>query len=141
MVDDASRPEYAHRCAACDATLPSHGRNLGKSAALKTGMTHAATESPGCGMVTADADRQHHLEDISSVAGRLERASGTLVLGVRQFRVGALARSRAGNRMAQLLVPASISGRFTHTESILRLVNFIVQRVRIFTRKRKLENA
>ena len=120
VVDDGSGPDYAHVFAACDATVLSHARNQGKGAALKTGMAHATAEYPGCGVVTADADGQHHPEDILRVAGRLERSSDSLVLGARQFGEDTPARSRFGNRMAQMLVHALLGRKITDTQTGLR---------------------
>jgi len=52
--------------------LVHHAVNLGKGAALKTGMNYALVHFPNCcGVVTADADGQHHPEDIVRVAQRL----------------------------------------------------------------------
>ena len=46
-----------------------HAVNQGKGAALKTGINHALCKFPGLtGIVTADADGQHHPEDIRRVA-------------------------------------------------------------------------
>lgn len=59
VVDDGSGPEYAGVFESCRATVLAHQKNLGKGAALKTGMAHAAATHPGCGVVTADADGQH----------------------------------------------------------------------------------
>ena len=53
-----------------------HAVNLGKGAALKTGINHALCAFPGLiGIVTADADGQHHPEDIERVAASLLRES------------------------------------------------------------------
>jgi len=120
VVDDGSGPEYAHVFADCEATILSHPSNQGKGAALKTGMTHAANLYPGCGVVTADADGQHAPEDILRVAGRLERSADSLVLGARQFGDDTPARSRIGNRMAQVFVQALIGRRITDTQTGLR---------------------
>ncbi len=120
VVDDGSGPEYAHIFAACDATVLSHARNQGKGAALKTGMTHAASEYPGCGVVTADADGQHLPEDILRVASRLAQSSGSLVLGARRFGEDTPMRSRIGNRMAQLMVQALMGSKITDTQTGLR---------------------
>jgi glycosyltransferase involved in cell wall biosynthesis len=58
-----------------------HAVNLAKGAALKTGMNHVLVHFPGCcGVVTADADGQHHAEDILRVAAHLRENPEVLVM-------------------------------------------------------------
>ena len=69
VVNDGSRPDCApffERVARSGRVhLLHHAVNLGKGAALKTGMNYALVRFPGCaGVVTADADGQHHPDDI-----------------------------------------------------------------------------
>ena len=53
-------------------TVLTHAVNLGKGAALKTGIHHALRTIPGLiGLVTADADGQHAPEDIRRVGEAL----------------------------------------------------------------------
>jgi len=120
IVDDGSGPEYAGVFGSCRATVLAHHKNLGKGAALKTGMAHAVATHPGCGVVTADADGQHDPEDILRVASRLERDRNCLVLGARQFDGDVPARSRMGNRVAGLLVHAFMGQRLEDTQTGLR---------------------
>ena len=120
VVDDGSGPEYASVFGSCRATVLAHEKNLGKGAALKTGMAHAAAAHPGCGVVTADADGQHDPDDILRVASRLERDQDCLVLGARQFDGDVPARSRIGNRVAGLLVRALVGQRLEDTQTGLR---------------------
>jgi glycosyltransferase involved in cell wall biosynthesis len=67
-------------------TLLSHMVNLGKGAALRTAFTFAGcTFRNTVGIVTADADGQHLVPDILSVARTLFLTRRALVLGVRQM--------------------------------------------------------
>jgi glycosyltransferase involved in cell wall biosynthesis len=90
LVDDGSGPEFRAIFEQA-AHLPGvevlrHPVNLGKGAALKTGIAHALAAFPGLlGIVTADADGQHHPEDIARVETALRKAPGALVLGCRTF--------------------------------------------------------
>jgi glycosyltransferase involved in cell wall biosynthesis len=82
-----------------------HSRNLGKGAAIKTGLVHVASTCPWCqGVVTADADGQHSTSDILRVAHTLADAPGRLVLGARSFDSGTPLRSRIGNQLSRLAV-------------------------------------
>jgi hypothetical protein len=105
VVDDGSGP-------ASDAILDGagdlgcavlrHRANRGKGVALKTGFRHAAQAYPGGDVVSADADGQHSVEDISRVAGRV-RDTGRMTLGVRRFAGDVPPRSQVGNDLTALL--------------------------------------
>src|ERR1035441_4087576 len=80
VVDDGSGEEF-HRVFADAGALPGvqllrHAANLGKGAALKTGINHAFCTIPGlAGVVTADADGQHDPVDIEGGAASEEPKS------------------------------------------------------------------
>lgn len=83
-------------------TVLCHGKNLGKGAAIKTGVRYVLENLPDCtGIVTVDADGQHRPEDVMMVAGMI--ATGRLALGTRRFRGGDVpARSKFGNVFTSL---------------------------------------
>lgn len=120
VVDDGSGPEYAEVFAACTATVLRHPKNLGKGAALRTGMGHILAAYPDCGVVTADADGQHHPEDIRRVAQRLEREPQSLVLGSRGFNGDVPGRSRAGNRLSSAGFRLLMGQKLRDTQTGLR---------------------
>jgi dolichol-phosphate mannosyltransferase len=63
--------------------LVRHAANLGKGAALKSGMQYVLDRFPECaGVITADADGQHPAGDVLKVAGALARRPDCLILGV-----------------------------------------------------------
>src|SRR5690348_1487469 len=70
LVNDGSGPEYAEIFSAAS-TIPkvhllTHPENRGKRDALKTGLKFALGALPNCdGVVTANADGQHHPSDIA----------------------------------------------------------------------------
>ncbi|HXJ38578.1 MAG TPA: glycosyltransferase family 2 protein, partial [Bryobacteraceae bacterium] len=79
-----------------------HAVNLGKGAALKTGLNFAMVEYPdSSGVVTADADGQHDPNDICNVARRFQHAKQALVLGARGFSGSVPLRSRVGNSVTR----------------------------------------
>ena len=81
-----------------------HAVNQGKGAALKTGLRHVLQSLPDtAGVVTADADGQHSVEDILNVVQALSRERDTLLLGVRSFDRRVPLRSRAGNTATRAL--------------------------------------
>ena len=125
VVDDGSAAgcaEYFQRIAALDGvSVVRHAVNLGKGAALKTGMNHALVHFPGCaGVVTADADGQHHAEDIVRVADRLRAHPGALILGVRTFGSRVPWKSRVGNNVTRTLMRLMVGQNLADTQTGLR---------------------
>ncbi|HEX3744042.1 MAG TPA: glycosyltransferase [Bryobacteraceae bacterium] len=101
--------------------LVEHGVNLGKGAALKTGLNYALVKCPGCrGVVTADGDGQHHPDDIVRVAEALPGNGDALILGVRSFSGTVPLRSRLGNNLTRGLMRVMVGQRLTDTQTGLR---------------------
>jgi glycosyltransferase involved in cell wall biosynthesis len=125
VVDDGSGPAYAgifHSVASLKKVrLLAHVVNLGKGAALKTGLNYAACAFPeSAGVVTADADGQHSPGDILAVAGALAGRPRHLVMGVRAFDTQAPFRSRFGNSLTRYILRAVTGQKLTDTQSGLR---------------------
>jgi glycosyltransferase involved in cell wall biosynthesis len=128
VVDDGSGPEYTwifdlllEEFAAVKVIR--HAVNLGKGAALKTGMNFALVEHPGlAGIVTADADGQHDPADICRVGARFAENPCALVLGARGF-VGAVPlRSRLGNSITRAMMRLVVGQRLSDTQTGLRAI-------------------
>ncbi len=125
IVDDGSGPEYGEvfsRAAAFpNVHLLRHATNLGKGAALKTGINYALCTFPElAGIVTADADGQHHPDDIVRIADTLLARPDCLVLGSRGFDGAVPLRSRFGNSLTSVVVHALIGQKLTDTQTGLR---------------------
>lgn len=96
VVDDGSGAEYAAIFEllkikyACD--ICTHPSNCGKGRALKTGIRFLLDKYPESpGFVTADADGQHAVRNISEIAGLLSgNHSGIATLAVASFLNGVL---------------------------------------------------
>jgi putative flippase GtrA len=100
-----------------------HAENYGKGAALKTGIAHVLNQFPQCaGVVTADADGQHHPEDIANVAAGLSAEPAALVLGARAFGNDVPLRSRFGNLLTRRLLGWISGQRLTDTQTGLRAI-------------------
>lgn len=126
IVDDGSQPscrtifdllENHYHCAVCR-----HPQNLGKGAALKTGIRRALKQYPELsGVVTADADGQHTAEDIARIAGALPDHPQSLILGTRDFSLqGVPFKSRWGNRITALIFYLGTGIRCPDTQTGLR---------------------
>jgi glycosyltransferase involved in cell wall biosynthesis len=125
VIDDGSGPRFEDvfgQLAQWDRVhLVRHAVNLGKGAALKTGMNYALVHYPHCrGVVTADADGQHDPADILNVAKRLHENPDHLVLGVRTFDGAVPFRSKLGNGATRILMRLVAGQRLTDTQTGLR---------------------
>jgi putative flippase GtrA len=125
VVDDGSRddcrPLFAALAASAGVTVLHHAVNLGKGAALKTGLNHFCCTMPAaCGLVTADADGQHLTADVLEVAQRLLRAPESLILGSRQFAGTVPLRSRWGNLITKYAFWGLVGKKLDDTQSGLR---------------------
>jgi glycosyltransferase involved in cell wall biosynthesis len=126
IVNDGSGPEYNNIFETlksqlfCEVCV--HPKNMGKGAALKTGMQYAALNYPeACGYVTADADGQHTAEDILKVANSLEKNPDKYVLGSRDFNEKSIPfKSRWGNRITSFVFLFSTGKRCDDTQTGLR---------------------
>ncbi len=125
VVDDGSGTAFEdifERIRCMDRTMVvRHFVNLGKGAALKTGLNQAACAYPNSpGFVTADADGQHTPEDIVKVAIALQKKSRALVIGARQFDGEVPLRSRFGNTLTRSVMRAVTGQKLTDTQTGLR---------------------
>ena len=125
IVDDGSGPAYRDVFTRV-AELPGvrvlrHAVNLGKGAALKTAMNHVLCAlSAAIGIVTADADGQHHSEDVLRVAEALASNPEALLLGCRGFDRDVPLRSRFGNVLTRGVMHALLGRNLTDTQTGLR---------------------
>ncbi len=125
IVNDGSGPAFDN-CFRTVAALANvhviqHAVNLGKGAALKTGMNYALVKFPGClGVVSADADGQHHADDIVRVSEKLRENSTALVLGVRTFDSQVPWKSRIGNNLTCGLMHLIVGQKLADTQTGLR---------------------
>jgi glycosyltransferase involved in cell wall biosynthesis len=102
-------------------TLLRHAANLGKGAALKTGLNHVYCRFAGYrGAVLLDADGQHLVQDALKVAAQLGRFPDSLVMGVRTFDREVPLRSRIGNELTGFLFRILTGSCLRDTQSGLR---------------------
>ena len=81
-----------------------HTAHKGKGQALKTGIEYVRDQHPSCThIVTADADGQHAVLDIVSVANDAQIWKEHLVLGSREFHHDIPTKSWIGNRIIRAL--------------------------------------
>lgn len=106
VVNDGSDSSYDYiyeEAKGLGCFLLKHATNLGKGRALKTAFNYYLDTYPdGIGLVSADSDGQHDVEDIFKCLKTLEENPNKLVLGVRTFDDKSIPlRSRFGNTLTQ----------------------------------------
>ena len=129
IVDDGSAEEYKpifdqlglqKQC-----RILVHAKNMGKGRALKTGFNYFLNNCTGCvGIVTADADGQHSIEDIIKVSQKLIDNPEKLILGSRNFSTSNIPfRSRFGNIMTRKMFGLLAGMRISDTQTGLRAIS------------------
>ncbi|CAG9621137.1 bifunctional glycosyltransferase family 2/GtrA family protein [Sutcliffiella rhizosphaerae] len=126
VVNDGSRQECHHifdelkKINQC--TVLEHNLNQGKGQALKTAFAYFLKNSAGSeGLVTADADGQHAVEDMKKVAMRLYERPDSLVLGVRDFSAANIPfRSKFGNVLTKGVARFACGINVSDTQTGLR---------------------
>lgn len=97
-----------------------HCENKGKGQALKTGFDYIKNNIECTGVVTADADGQHDLEDIKKVSNALKDTPNTLVLGSRLDTKSMPFSSRTGNTITRFVFKFATHTKVFDTQTGLR---------------------
>jgi glycosyltransferase involved in cell wall biosynthesis len=127
VVDDGSGPGYRDifdEVSGCpNVTVLAHAINMGKGAALKTGINLILCQLPDvAGIITVDADGQHAGADVRKVAETFRENPSALLLGVRGFDGKVPFRSRIGNRLTRLVMRIVLGSNLSDTQTGLRAI-------------------
>jgi len=125
VVNDGSHAEYRANFALLhtipNVTLLEHAVNLGKGAALKTGLNYIHCQfSSTAGVVTIDADGQHLLNDALTVARTLVHSPNNVIVGTRNFSCEVPFRSKFGNLFTRYTFRLLTGIKLSDTQSGLR---------------------
>jgi len=127
VVDDGSGAEYFNIFEQAekqfDCVVLRHAVNLGKGRALKTAFNYFLNEyNDFCGLVTADADGQHAVDDIIKCINELP-GNNSLILGCRDFsRKNIPLKSMIGNRITRNIFNFLCGIKVTDTQTGLRAI-------------------
>ena len=122
VVDDGSGREFSNVFSAVEkfATVLKQYPNQGKGAALKKAFQYICDEMPEItGIITADADGQHKIEDIAKISDALEEQGG-FIIGTRDFQGKVPFRSRFGNSITKLVFLVAAGKKCSDTQTGLR---------------------
>ncbi len=123
VVDDGGGAEFEEIFTKCEkgATVLHHEVNMGKGAALKTGLAYIKeTYCDDCTVVTVDADGQHTVKDSMAVLSKAHENPNALVLGSRKFVGDVPLRSRFGNSLTRFVYRVFSGVKLHDTQTGLR---------------------
>lgn len=102
-----------------------HERNLGKGQALKTAFQYVLNKGSYRGIVTADCDGQHSVEDVVNVGEALTDIQQGIILGVRNFKEKHVPfRSYLGNTITVFIFHLLFKYKLQDTQTGLRGIPF-----------------
>jgi glycosyltransferase involved in cell wall biosynthesis len=131
VVNDGSSSDVAHlftQLSNYQVEILHHSQNLGKGQALKTAFLYYLNliGDAALGVVTADADGQHSVEDILALSDALAQSGQHLHLGVRDFTAQSTHstqipwRSRIGNLLTGYILTKLCATPLKDTQTGLR---------------------
>jgi len=126
VVNDGSGAEYAAHFEEIagfpQTTVLTHPKNLGKGASLKTAFRFIKDERASkAGVITADGDGQHLINDVVKCALALMESDGCAIMGARSFNNPKTpTRNLLGNRIAALAFRILFGIKLRDTQTGLR---------------------
>ncbi len=126
VVDDGSSQKGIFQALAQlpQVTVLTHPENYGKGRALRTGLAYYKehfSQEKYCGVITADSDGQHLVEDVLKISQSLSQRNGKLILGVRDFdQSNVPPKSRIGNKLTSLGFRLLVGLNISDTQTGLR---------------------
>ena len=125
VYDDGCREEYKDYFKKLEKEkiiVLHHYINLGKGRAMKDAFNYLLNEYPNIkGVVTADSDGQHSVEDIVKCAKKVLERPDALVLGCRDFDAENVpARNKFGNKTTRSVLKLFVGISVTDTQTGLR---------------------
>jgi glycosyltransferase involved in cell wall biosynthesis len=121
LIDDGSTDDSAALAEAAGATVHRHAHNLGKGAALLTGL-RAAAQAGFTHVVSLDADGQHDPKDIDPLWAAAQAEPRAVVVGARDFDVPNVpGASKFGRNFSNFWVRLETGRALSDTQSGFRV--------------------
>jgi len=122
VVDDGSTDATGAAARDAGATVFAHPRNLGKGAAIRTGLSRVLRE-PFSHVLFLDADLQHDPDEIPRLLECAKLGAGDFVLGEREFSKDAMPAPRFySNVIGSRILSSFIGAEITDSQSGFRLI-------------------
>ena len=146
VINDGSKEEYNstfEKIASLDKRIQilNHSVNMGKGRALKTAFNFVLNTYPECiGVVAADCDGQHGIDDVIKCAEELKKHPSSLILGVRDFNKKDVPfKSRYGNKITRLIFKLFIGLSIQDTQTGLRALSNDLMKIFLTTNGERYE--
>ncbi len=130
VVDDGSAAEKRHIFSSLQeehgCIVLRHAVNMGKGRALKDAFNyHLTCLADECaGVITADSDGQHSVEDVINLELAMQNHPNSLILGARDFGDPCVPfKSRNGNRITRTVMKLLYGGNIRDTQTGLRAIS------------------
>ena len=133
VIDDGSREEFKYifeEIGKCNKTVVlTHAVNLGKGRGLKTGFNYYINnfdKKKYPGIITADSDGQHKVEDVLAIGKELAKMKGEgIILGTRDFNLDNVPfKSRNGNKITTFVFKLLYGKKINDTQTGLRGISY-----------------
>lgn len=126
IVDDGSSSDKHFNTVSKNCDVIRHCKNFGKGRAIKTALNHYMNEySDKCsGVVLADDDCQHRIEDIKKCAEEMLKTPKSLILGTRNFNQSNVPfKSKWGNKITSFVFKTLCGINCSDTQTGLRALS------------------
>lgn len=125
VVNDGSGEDYTEffkKIQTEGISVLNHYVNLGKGRTIKTAFNYVLNNYENLtGVVTADCDGQHYIEDIIKCANKLKEKPDKLIIGARNFNEKHVPfKSRFGNKITRWIFGTFVGIKITDTQTGLR---------------------
>lgn len=128
VIDDGSsdkfQPIFKELEVSTECRIFKHAKNLGKGRALKNAFNYYLTTydlNKFAGIITADSDGQHRVEDVLNVVLKLNDCPDSLILGCRDFDSDNVPpKSKFGNKLTKFVFKLLYGTSITDTQTGLR---------------------
>jgi len=127
VVDDGSKDKTREIARSNGTIVISHESNLGKGAAMKTGVQNASGEV----IVFLDGDGAHHPQDIPRIIAPILEERASLVIGSRALRESEISTSPPARRLSNNLASFVISAIISFLLPLATLFKCPVKRIKI----------
>jgi putative flippase GtrA len=140
VVDDGSASKTIFKKLEKECIVVHHNINMGKGAAIKTGVRKAIKEYKNInGFIFVDGDGQHLAKDVKKINDELNK-NDEIILGVRDFNdPNVPSRSKFGNKASRLYFKLATGKTLSDTQTGLRGIPYKYENYLLYTEGNRYE--